>query len=177
MLTPPPSGGMEIHMNENDKNPSGVSDAIQNEMLSELLAKLSGSAAHQSAADTKDNASTASSQVFSQGASPSPDLFSALLSNPELLAKLPSLLSTIKPIIEMLGSSGTTDISTQKEQRAHTDSISAFSVSAPTSSPKGGGDSRAALLCAIKPYLSQDRQNAIDYIIKISRLGDILKTL
>jgi hypothetical protein len=38
-------------------------------------------------------------------------------------------------------------------------------------------DSRTALLCAMKPYLSRDRQNAIDYIVKIGKLGDILKTL
>ena len=36
---------------------------------------------------------------------------------------------------------------------------------------------RAALLCAMKPYLSRDRQEAIDYILKLSRLGDLLKTL
>ena len=38
-------------------------------------------------------------------------------------------------------------------------------------------DRRAALLCAMKPYLSHDRQQAIDYILKLSRLGDLLKTL
>ena len=40
-----------------------------------------------------------------------------------------------------------------------------------------GTDSRTALLCAMKPYLSEDRRNAVDYIVKLSRLGEILKTL
>ena len=40
-----------------------------------------------------------------------------------------------------------------------------------------GSDSRTALLCAIKPYLGSERQTAIDYIIKLGRLSEILKTL
>ena len=39
------------------------------------------------------------------------------------------------------------------------------------------GNERTELLRAMKPYLSRDRQEAIDYIIKLGRLGDILKSL
>ncbi len=50
------------------------------------------------------------------------------------------------------------------------------------SSTKSGGvaqpsDKRACLLSAIKPYLSPARCEAIDYIIKFSKLSEILKTL
>jgi hypothetical protein len=34
---------------------------------------------------------------------------------------------------------------------------------------------REALLCALKPYVSEGRRDAIDYIIRISRMSDILK--
>ena len=36
---------------------------------------------------------------------------------------------------------------------------------------------REALLYALKPYVSQSRQDAIDYIIKISRMSEVLKTI
>ncbi len=36
---------------------------------------------------------------------------------------------------------------------------------------------RAALLCALKPYVSEGRRDAIDYIIRISQVSDILKSL
>lgn len=38
-------------------------------------------------------------------------------------------------------------------------------------------DKRSCLLAAIKPYLSPARCEAIDYIIKFSRLSEILKTM
>ncbi len=95
---------------------------------------------------------------------PPADLISSVLGNPELIAKLPTILSTVKPIIEMLGKS------------AGGESVPA--ISAHTEKKESHHDDRrAALLCAMKPYLSHDRQMTIDYIIKLSRLGDILKTL
>ena len=36
-------------------------------------------------------------------------------------------------------------------------------------------DSRAALLVALRPYLSESRREAIDYIIKISQVSDLIK--
>ena len=36
---------------------------------------------------------------------------------------------------------------------------------------------REALLCALKPYLSKDRCAAIDYLIRIARVGDAIKAL
>ena len=38
-------------------------------------------------------------------------------------------------------------------------------------------DERTCLLRALKPYLSEGRREAVEYIIKISRLSDILKNL
>lgn len=92
-----------------------------------------------------------------------PDIISSLLSNPELLSKLPTLMSSVKPIIEILGKGQ----SPKASASPNTDEKKEPPIS----------DRRSALLCAMKPYLSHDRQVAIDYIIKLSRLGDILKTL
>lgn len=36
-------------------------------------------------------------------------------------------------------------------------------------------DRRSALLCALKPYLSRERQMAIDYMLQFGKMGDLLK--
>ena len=102
--------------------------------------------------------------------SPSPDLLSTLLSNPELISKLPTVISSVKPMLDMLG------LGAQSTARA----VSTADKETPTGATAKRSQTeerRAALLCAMKPYLSRDRQEAIDYILKLSRLGDLLKTL
>jgi hypothetical protein len=101
------------------------------------------------------------------------------LSNPELIAKLPSILSAIRPIIDSLSKSGAPTSSAEAVQTVSLPSIAptAPSGAAPMPPHKQDADRRAALLCAMKPYLCRERQEAIDYIIKLSRLGDILKSL
>ena len=39
------------------------------------------------------------------------------------------------------------------------------------------GGKHAALLCALKPYLSKNRCDAIDYMLKISQMSDIISKL
>ena len=48
-----------------------------------------------------------------------------------------------------------------------------------SASPLGGKDhgSREALLCALKPYLSPSRCEAVDYLIRLWRVGDAIKAL
>lgn len=99
------------------------------------------------------------------------DLLSSLLSNPDLLSKLPQILSVMGPLLGGLGGGQRND---GGEREAVKTSAPA---SAPTSKSSKDADCRAALLCAMKPYLGRERQDAIDYMIKLSRLGDILKTL
>ena len=103
------------------------------------------------------------------------DILSSLLKNPELLSALPSLLSTVKPILEMLGekkSVGDASITASASPSRDPEASPTQSHSKPK-----GQDNRAALLCAMKPYLREERRQAIDYIVKLSQLGDILKTL
>ena len=101
------------------------------------------------------------------------DLLSALASDPELISRLPSMIAAAKPIIEMLGAAGRSEGQKSEDGAVATGAL--LAKSPPRSSPEG--DSRAALLCAMKPYLRADRRQAIDYIVKLGRLGDILKTL
>ncbi len=149
-------------MTQNENVQNGTATHDQDDMLSSILQKLS-----------KPDAATSPPPQSSSPQSPMGDILSSLLSNPEMLAKLPSLLSSVKPIIDMLGIGSQASASVPAS--AATDIQS--SVAALPSSRAASADSRTALLCAMKPYLSHERQNAIDYIVKLSKLGDILKTL
>jgi hypothetical protein len=121
---------------------------------------------------SRSSQSAASSSSQPQGASPQPDILSTLLSNKELIARLPQIISVAKPMLELLGSQ------TNLKKDTETKSDPLPTSARPAESQRSASDAnRAALLCAMKPYLSRDRQNAIDYIIKLSRLDDILKTL
>lgn len=144
----------------------------QNEMagtspdLFSMLGNILGSMPH----DTGESgAETTQKNAESTQKSNGGDILGALLSNPELLSKLPQMLSLVKPLIDGMQprESGS---SVQNQQ-----SVPAMSGK-PTSSQKPC-DQRSALLYAMKPYLKQDRQEAIDYIVKLSKLGDILKSL
>ena len=145
------------------QNENIASEAKQDEILASILQRLTPASAP---------------PPPPQGASGGGDVLSSLLSNPEIIGKLPGLLSSIKPVLEMLMTSAGTSAPASMPQ-GEAVQVSALPEDTPTLAVKRspGAESRTALLCAMKPYLSRDRQNAIDYIVKIGRLGDILKTL
>ena len=153
-------------MIQNDLRDNERNEATQDEILSAVLQKLGGIGG---GAPPQNQGSSASATTNAA----SGDILSSLLSNPELIAKLPAIISSIKPIIDMLGKSAA--------QQNDSVAVAALPVdnapSLPASRITQGSESRTALLCAMKPYLSEDRRNAIDYIVKLGRLGDILKTL
>ena len=141
-------------MTQNENMTNERTDMSQDEMLSSILQKLTNTSQSSSSPPPAQN--------------PTGDIVSALLSNPEL----PALLSSIKPIIDMLGIGSTGQASPPVSPPA------ALNTSAnSTAKQDKTADSRTALLSAMKPYLSPERQNAVDYIVKLGRLGDILKTL
>ena len=90
------------------------------------------------------------STAASSGASP----LAGLLGNPALLSALPTLLENIGPLMGALsggvgGGGGVT--------RPH------------------AIDRHTALLCAVKPYLSPQRQSAADTVIRLCRIWDALE--
>ena len=157
----------------NNQSDNFASEATQDEILSSILQKLSSSPS--SSPPASDGGGGGTGGIGGGGG----DILSSLLSNPELIAKLPTILSSIKPIIDMLGLVGGASSSPPASVPVPVSAKPDSSESAPAALVKHGGksDSRTALLCAMKPYLGRDRQNAIDYIVKLGRLGDILKTL
>ena len=144
-----------------ENSQKATSEASQDEILSEILKKFTFSGG-----SPPENTATTESASPGTG-----DMLSAFLSNPELIAKLPTIIATVRPIIEMLGKSAATaaPVSSQPSPEAQTVALG--------HSRLHGSDSRTALLCAIKPYLGSERQTAIDYVIKLGRLSEILKTL
>ncbi len=72
----------------------------------------------------------------------------ALLSHPELLSKLPILLRTVQTLSEPVGQ------------------------------PAGKRpETPTALLCALRPYLSESRQRTLDTMIKVSKLTEALRSM
>ena len=80
------------------------------------------------------------------------DGISSVLSNPELLSKLPQVMELLKP---MLGQSSP--------------------PSAPTA--PSHEEERDRLLLSLRPFLSKERQETLEAILKLSKLGEILKQL
>lgn len=94
------------------------------------------------------------------------DGLGAVLSNPELLAKLPQVMAMLRPMME--------------QSAAQTAAPPADAPAVPASAPaaeKKPTDNRTALLLALKPFLSEDRRNAVDAMLRISALGDVLRRL
>lgn len=81
------------------------------------------------------------------------DGLSALLSNPALLEKLPSMLATVGPLL-----AGASSPIERREE-------------------KSSASQRDALLLALKPFLSQGRREAVDSILRLARLGEVLQQL
>lgn len=151
-------------MTDRDNGSQERASPIGGDYLTELIRSVGGDSQKPVATEETTPAAAASPT----SSFPTADLISSLMSNPELLSKLPTILSTVKPLLEMLGSAS-------KPQGA--ESVPTVATPPKDNHSYHSRDRRAELLCAMKPYLSHDRCEAIDYIIKLSRLGDILKTL
>lgn len=142
---------------DNDKN-IGASENSLATLLSdkEFLARLSSVAdalKTETQAATSPDKESAPPDPLAQPPSPAstatmPDLAS-MLSNPEIMAKLPEVMSAITPVLK--------------------------GANAPPH--KATHDKRTALLLALRPYLSPARCEAIDYITRIGKLGDVVKNL
>ena len=78
-----------------------------------------------------------------------------MLGDPALLEKLPQIMATVKPLLATLPT-------TPPAQAAEPKSLPAC---------------RDHLLLSLKPFLSPTRRDAVDTILRIARLGEILGQL
>ena len=100
--------------------------------------------------------------------SASADGLSAVLSNPALMEKLPQVMAMLKPMLSASAPSAAPPAAPTQQ------------VLAPLASPDrkmGGADDRDRLLLALKPFLSHERQEAVDAILRIAKLGLLLKKI
>ena len=93
------------------------------------------------------------------------DGISRVLANPEMMAKLPDVMKMLAPMM-------------QQAQSVQGESVPASA----TPSHGGGGQHdrrgcRNDLLLALKPFLSPERCRAIDMLLGLSRLGDVLQKM
>ena len=127
--------------NQGTPSPDGIPELLNTILLNrEVMDKISAIVGTPSEDDDSKSTDTTATDPES------------ILSDPSIMAKLPEVISVLRP---MLGNVG--------HEKEH------------TKSPPHAGDRRMALLCALKPYLSPRRCEAIDYITRISRLGDVMK--
>lgn len=125
------------------------------------------------------------------------DAISRLMENPEIISTVASALGNISaaktaPAEEPAKEGAATAASTSAEPMPEGDLSSLVSSLAPIMSGISGlGGNRSTqhsdlhasdlqkreeLLCALKPYVSEGRRDAIDYIIRISRVSELLKS-
>lgn len=97
------------------------------------------------------------------------DGLGAVLSNPELMAKLPQIMAMLRPMMEQ-------QTAAPPPQPGNEGAETPASAS-PIAPLKKTTDNRSALLLALKPFLSEDRRNAVDAMLRLSTLGDVLRRL
>lgn len=111
-------------------------------------------------------------------------MLSGILSNPEMMSMVSSMAEQLKNSSSPKAESTDDSPPPAAEVAAHPqkDISGALGALAPLISGGLGGTSkadndRACLLRALKPYLSEGRCEAIEYIIKFSKITDVIKNL
>ena len=99
----------------------------------------------------------------------------------EMIAKLkdnPEIVTSVATALGLGSPPSVSDLGGASDSAKLPDMLSAIAPLVNDKTPGNeGGDHRLALLLALKPYLNHERQEIIDYIIKFSKLGDMLKKL
>ncbi len=91
------------------------------------------------------------------GASGLSEGIGAVLRDPEMMAKLPDMLATLAPLMGGGGPGALSALGEGKEGGG------------------GGHSRRVALLRALRPYLSPRRREAVDYMLKMDRMGGLFR--
>ena len=113
-----------------------------------------------------------------------------LLQNPEIAAKLPRIMEALAPVMAEMKAEKAASAAAETAQApqnaaetaeaAEAAQAAGASAAAPTVQPAAAGakasaaSRRTALLRALAPYLSAERQNALDTVMKVSALLDLL---
>ncbi len=104
---------------------------------------------------------------------------SSLLQNPEIAAKLPRIMEAIAPVMaemnaEKKGETASTSQDGEKKREGDAGADLSAITSLLSGKKSGATSRRCTLLRALEPYLSDNRKEAMEYILKVSSLIDIL---
>lgn len=107
---------------------------------------------------------------------------SQLLQNPEIAAKLPRIMEALAPVMAEMKAEKAAGTAvahaaapTDGAQDAPPEAAPAAQAAAASAGAKPTSASRRmALLRALSPYLSEERQSALDTVMKVSTLLDLL---
>ena len=124
--------------------------------ISSMLGKSEDGATEKAVAQPANATPIGNSDAMTEG-------ISRVLSNPEMMAKLPDVMKMIAPMM-------------QQTQPVRAESSSP-SAAASQSEVKDRRGCRNDLLIALKPFLSPERCRAIDMLLGLSRLGDVLQKM
>lgn len=135
-----------------------TSDPAAAKAAAELAAKLMESAGQ----NARPPEAAEAAQPAPEPSPPAGDMLSSVLSDPAFLAKMPQMLSAIAPMLQNVG----------------TQPASAPTAALP-SSPVNTSEQakRNALLLALKPYLSHERAEAVDHIIRLTGLIELFSLM
>lgn len=143
-----------------------IAPALSGGAMGGATSGATGGTVENSSADTADGATAGASVGSSDAATGSAASGGLPFSiSPELMSRLPAIMSSLS---SSFGGSGS--------------SFGGSGSSSPVGSFGGSAhhpsqNKRLALLHALRPYLSEHRRDAIDRIVKITALGDLLKKL
>ena len=110
---------------------------------------------------------------------------SQLLQNPEIAAKLPRIMEALAPVMaemkaEKAAGTAVAHAAAPTDVAPAAQAAAASATAAPAALPASAGakptsaSRRMALLRALSPYLSEERQSALDTVMKVSTLLDLL---
>ena len=127
-----------------------LSTLLSNPEMMEKIRSIAGQLSSQPAAPVTENP-----PALSANALPA-DGLASVLSDPDLMAKLPQMMAVLRPMLSANVGSGK-------------------SLDPPH--PRSTEDCRNDLLLALKPFLSPERCNAIDTMLRIAKLGTVIRQI
>lgn len=99
----------------------------------------------------------------------------AVLQDPQMMAKLPEVMAMLRPMMgQLTGGASPDHAATATDVPAAAKPTEERSLSH-HSGGSGCRERRVALLCALRPYLSPRRQEAIDYILRMDKMGKLFR--
>ena len=101
------------------------------------------------------------------------DGIGAVLSDPQMMAKLPGMIEMLRPL--MGGGAGGDSAPSEQAVKDEKASPPAVPILAAEKGRGGCHDRRIALLRALRPYMNERRQEVIDYILRMDQMGKLFR--